>query len=235
MKHPGFRVCSIGFVFAVLELFAIQPASADALTYNGLFYASPDTVRISYTGLPNNLNRNVSSGGLKFTNTTPNPDVTFIAWCLDIFDNVTSQNYTLETATSFIPWPHVPLTPGKALALERLASNNPVTDRVTSSAFQLAVWEIMDENLLPYSLSNGSFQASNNSVAGTIALANTWLSNLGTATPTMTLGIWSANNRGSSQDLAVFTRVPEPGTLAMMLAGIGLVGFVRRRRNKNTL
>lgn len=33
-----------------------------------------------------------------------------------------------------------------------------------------------------------------------------------------------------AQDLAVFAPIPEPETYAMMLAGLGLQGFIARRR-----
>lgn len=172
------------------------------------------------------------------TDTTPTTPVTFMAWCLDIFDNIASQTYTLVSASSYIPgWNHVPLDATKVLALERLASNNPVTSAAQSSAFQLAAWEIVDEHTALYSLSTGNFQAFGNSIHSpdTITMANLWLSNLGTASPTVALSIWRANIPGSTQDLAVFSRVPEPETYAMMLSGLGLMGFIIRRRNKNTL
>jgi len=48
------------------------------------------------------------------------------------------------------------------------------------AAFQFAVWEIENETQGSLSLSSGSFKASGGNSASPIALANSWLSNLGT-------------------------------------------------------
>ena len=59
--------------------------------------------------------------------------------------------------------------------------------------------------------------------------------------PGYTVSFWNVNdgNGGAStahpvswgaRDVAVFAPIPEPGTYAMMLAGLGLMGFAARRR-----
>ena len=233
MKNAGFRSHPLGAAIAMAGLFAVQPAAADSLTFNGMYYSSPDAVNISYSGAPGPVNESVLSGGFRMTNFTPGTPVTFIAWCLDIFDRMASQTYTLKSAESYVPgWSHVPLDMTKVTALERLASNNAVTNAAQSSAFQMAAWEIVDEQSGSYTLSAGNFQASGNTLLApnTIALANTWLSNLGTAAPTMKLSLWQANTPGSTQDLAVFVPVPEAHPYGLMMAGLGLMGFIARRK-----
>jgi len=44
--------------------------------------------------------------------------------------------------------------------------------------------------------------------------------------------VWQEVPGHPTQDLAVFAPVPEPQTYAMMLAGLGLMGFVARRRKQ---
>ncbi len=51
-------------------------------------------------------------------------------------------------------------------------------------------------------------------------------------TPTDTTNVSAQNTAGSTQKLAVIAPSPEPDTYAMMLAGLGLMGFVARRRKQ---
>jgi hypothetical protein len=246
MKFAAFRKFTknmlggraVAAALAATSLLAATPALADALTFNGLFYPGADTVHIKNTAPA--LNEYTYSGGLNMKDTTAPwtigsvttaKNASFMAWCIDIYDNMQSANYTLVDGDAFVPSSHVPLTSSRILALERLASNDLalVNNAKTSSAFQLAVWEIMAENSGSYGLSTGNFTAFGNSVPGVLTLANSWLANLGTAAPTMELHVWRANIPGSTQDLAVFAPIPEPGSYAMLLAGLTLIGFAARR------
>ena len=230
-------------------MLAVQPVMADSLTFNGLYYSGADTVHIYNTATPPVGRASMSggeyvySGGFSMKDTTgpwtmgtvtTAKNASFMAWCIDIWDNMGSAEYTLKTDEAYVPSSHVPLTAAKELALERLASNNLslVVDAKTSSAFQLASWEIMAENSTNYSLTGankGNFYTSGDRL-GADVLANNWLTNLGTATPTNELFVWRADRQGSTQDLAVYAPIPEPETYALLLAGLGLLGLVARRR-----
>ncbi len=214
------KIKSTAIAVALAGLFAAQSAAADTLVYNG---PSNGFISASITS-PTSLS--TSAGGFNMINTTPSPDVSFQAWCVDIFHTLAwSTNYTLQSAASFYS-----SDPGKATALSHLASNylSSVTNTTNSGAFQLAVWEIVNEaSGGSYSLGAGNFQATSGN-ATAVSTANTWLSNL-SGPITMTANVWATQ---SSQDLAVFAPVPEPQTYAMMLAGLGLMGFVARRRKQ---
>ena len=211
---------STAIAMAVAGLFAAQPAVADSLTFNGF---SNGYISASITSP---ISLWAGAGGFSMTNTTPSPDVSFQAWCVDIFHTLTSpSSYTLQSASTFYS-----ADPGKATALSHLASNylSSVADATTSGAFQLAVWEIVNEaSGGSYSLGAGNFRATSGNTAA-VTTANTWLNNL-SGPVTMTASVWAT---GSSQDLAVFAPVPEPGTYAMILSGLGLMGFVARRRKQ---
>ena len=223
------KIKSTVLAAAVSGLFAAQPAAADTLRFGGFSNGSVSATISSATPLLNP--RSVSAGGFTMTDTTPNPDVSFQAWCVDIFHTLASSTkYNLQSGSSFYS-----ADPTKANALTHLASQylSSVTNAATSGAFQLAVWEIVNEtgvtNPLSYSLSGGNFKAT----SGAAAQAESWLHGIDLAGPvTQTLGVWRQKYAGSTQDLAVFAPVPEPETYAMMLAGLGLMGFVARRRTR---
>ncbi len=230
----------IGIVAAVVAatMFAVQPAMADSLNFDWLYYPGPDTVHI--VNASPSVAEYVYSGGFKMEDTTgawtiggvtTAKNASFMAWCIDIYDNMQSTDYTLKSGPNYGPISHNTLTSAKVLELERLASNDlsKVTDAKTSSAFQLAAWEIMAEKGSTLNVSNGTFSVYGDAL-GADTLANSWLGSLGTAAPTEQLYIWSANTPGNTQDLAVFAPVPEPETYAMMLAGLGLLGGMARWR-----
>ena len=238
-SSPTNKVRQCGFALAAAALFVAQPTLADSLTFNGLFYSGADTVHIRDTAAPT-FAEYVYSGGFRMTDTsgpTLSVGTSFMAWCIDTRDNMQSARYTLTADSAYVPSSHVPLTGARIEALERLASNDlaSVTNAVTSSAFQLAAWEIMSDNTATLNLTTANFTASG-SALGAIGTAQSWLNNLGTATPTMELSVWRADVQGSTQDLAVFAApVPEPETYAMLLAGLGLMGFVANRRKQKAV
>ncbi len=105
--------------------------------------------------------------------------------------------------------------------------NNPAPK---AKAFQLALWELNNDN---GNLLNGSlrFNSLNNAVVAdanamlTTALGSGVIQNLYQFTAYTSTGAGM-----SSQKLLAVTPVPEPETYAMMIAGLGLLGFFARRK-----
>lgn len=120
-------------------------------------------------------------------------------------------------------------TATQATALGKLFTfaASSVVDHVTSAAFQLAVWEIVYETTGSYSASGGTFMGTD-VTAGVVAQANIYLAGISTIT-TSTYNIQRLVSP-TRQDMVYATLIPEPATMALMGAGLLLLGY-RQRRN----
>lgn len=103
------------------------------------------------------------------------------------------------------------------------------------AAFQVAVWELLRENSPNLSLSTGNFQFAN--LTGQSAQSNQDFARLGNqflaaAKAYRGPALYDLRHLSNAQfqDLVVATPVPEPESYALMLAGLGLLGWARRRR-----
>ena len=103
---------------------------------------------------------------------------------------------------------------------------------LNSAAFQLALWELAKDD---GKLSSGIVQSTSGTDSAVVTLASSMINNAknGVAGPNQ----YSFNlyTSGKNQDYLVasmssVTPVPEPETYAMLLAGLGLIGFTANRR-----
>lgn len=253
MKWASIKLLGI----AVTGLFMAQAVPADTLQYNGPAYGPWDSGFTIKDALPTLLtDSGVASGGFKMTNLSgPTFPVgsSFTAWCVDIYDwlNISSSGtqYTLQTGNNF----YSSAQSYKDTDLERLASYvfdhstaaftnaawaGGAAANVQSAAFQLAVWEIVADNAGHggYSVTSGDFKVTAGD-SNAIVLANNWLGvvNTGSYAIDQELDVWGKNcTNGCTRDLAAFspTPIPEPEIYSMLIAGLGLMGFVARRRKQ---
>jgi hypothetical protein len=233
-------------VLTVAGALTAQAALADTLHYDGPKFSPYDggfniqdsSPAISWTG--------VAAGAFAMTDTSGSTlpaGTSFMAWCVDIYHHLsTSTAYTLQDGNTFYS-----AALYKDTDLERLASyvfDNSTTAftnalwgaaNVQSAAFQLATWEIVNDSagFGSYNVNTGDFQVTSGDTNAR-NLANTWLAvvNTGTYTVDQQLGVWKQNVAGTTQDLAVFAPVPEPEIYAMMGVGLGLMGWIARRRKQ---
>jgi hypothetical protein len=246
-KFTGFRGLTAA-ALAASALFAAQPAAADIIEINS-FWAGSGAATINFAGTNWKTDKYAvekgvgGSGGFETYNLTtdPNKQHGFQSFCVDIFSSfnfVVTSNDNLAPATI--------ISAEAAADLGQLYTNHHTeidslgSSAENESAFQLAVWEIVNEsNENSYSLTNGAFRVSN--ATGSV-LAQDWLNELdGTAlTSAYTASIWTVQSMisgpGHAQDVVTFssvqTPVPEPETYAMMLVGLGLLGFSARRKRE---
>lgn len=161
------------------------------------------------------------------------------AFCVDIdtpLDQYNTVSYSLLSATDYFQ------NSRKVNLMSSLYTGfggDEVKDSRTSAAFQLALWEIINENTEQLSLSDGSFTSTDFTDAK--EAANGWFTGLGDIVSGFNLFVLESDSDADgnklSQDLLVFSpappvKVPEPGTLALL--ALGICGLVLRKASKRS-
>jgi hypothetical protein len=148
------------------------------------------------------------------------------SFCIDLQNESVSTPETYQVvALADAPNPSAgPMGPTKAADLTQLLSKywTNSLDADHAAGLQLAVWEIVDEKSGSYNIATGNFQAAGNGVVSTYA--EDYLSNFNTGS----LGSYVAVTSLIYQDYAI--QVPAPGAILLGSIGVGLVGWLRRRR-----
>lgn len=237
----------VAAVFAATALVGAQSARADIIQLNS-FWAGSGSANINFQGTNYHNGASVSvvegggSGGFKTYDLTTDPGKTnsFQSWCVDIFHSFSFAISTvdvLKSATSVFGATKANDL-GRLYGLAGSSVALPSTSGTYSSAFQLAVWEIVNEKAgNTYQLGADDFK-----VTGTgSGIAQGWLNTLNTTSSTSaySVNIWSVTGQGPSgmgaQDVAIFAPIPEPETYMMLMSGLALMGFVARRRRQEVL
>lgn len=207
-----------------LGMLVVSGASSGK-TVNITDYTFASPVATAVTGGPVVGVQNVSAGQFKGTL----DGASFNAYCAEL-----DQTFNLgSTYTYDVRDPSTYFNLQKADALSRLftATAGFVTDADTSGAMQAGIWEILYETSGSFDVSAGSFKTAPapNDAGAIVAFAaiNGILGNLGLYANTVQVDVLYNT---TAQDFVIVHDVPEPGTWALMFAGLGVVGAVARRR-----
>ena len=165
---------------------------------------------------------------LEYIVSSTTPAGTFATFCLEPFHHLAFP-WTYDNAGTF--------TTAQADALSMLftganwrswdSSNDGVTQDFQRAGLGLAVWDIMQDGGA-FNLASGTFSVVDDGFGGAgVAFANAAYAAGNTS---MTANLIRLSDP-IKQDLVM--AVPEPGTYALMIAGLLSVGFVARRRKRS--
>jgi len=209
-------------------LLAFASGAAQADTSTDIQYLSTTGITVTTSGTPDGY----LTGAMQFVT---RQGVSFEAYCVELAQGHATNEAGLQTYTlgSFSSW--------QAGLLEGLYSSSyaSVTTAEQKAAFQTAIWEIMQEPAgSTLSLSDGNFQfrylSATSTAAQDSAFAALSTSYLQAATSYSGPALFQLNKlvNATYQDYVTVTPVPEPAPYALLLAGLGAVGFIARRRTR---
>jgi len=191
-----------------------QSYNGEAGEFKGFLGGSPNSV-VVLDEANLNIPAPYSTGGTSFT-----------AYCAELtqgFSFGVDYSYGQVTGLAYFG-------AQKAADLSRLFTGAAgfVTSKSASGAFQAAIWEIIYEPGSSYDLTSGAFKAAavNLLDVPSFTFINSVLTNLGSYGANYRIDVLT-NPR--NQDFLVGT-IPEPGTWALLVAGLGVIGVVSRRR-----
>lgn len=183
-----------------------------------------------------------NAGESQFLMKTDGVSSIFEAYCVDIFQyrSASANVYTLVDGVSYFGAEKADDL-GRLMTLFDVWNGSTAVTAQETGALQMAIWEIVQETAkvdgqFRFDLSSGIFTQTSAGV-GTAALAQSWLDSFGSVESRYEV---AAYRNASYQDYLVLSdisgttnTVPEPGSLALVLGAIGVLGGAARRRKSS--
>jgi hypothetical protein len=192
-------------------------------------WANPEPSYVTVDAVDNSLDY-VNGGVGPFAVTLDG--ASFVTYCTDLLQGFAwNTNYTYDRVDGAAAW-----GAQKAEDLGRLLTYvgglGPVS-QARGAAIQAAVWEILYENSGSYSFAGGNISTfGTDGVPGAGPNPQAALDAIVWSDVMATQSLFDVDQlyNGKTQDFLVAAPIPEPSTYALLLGGLGLVGFVARRR-----
>jgi hypothetical protein len=217
---------------------AATPAQADMQVTSTFTNVNPGEV-VGITSQSPNVSGYGWAGVYNFSNASGYLTGNYSGFCIDIAQDI----YSNQTATWTVAALSSAPTPGTAMGTYKAALIGELwyqdygsigTSNQAAAAFQIAIWEIINETTSTLSVTGGSFTVSD-SDSGTLTLANQWLSQLNlNGTGPQTSGLIALTN-STYQDYVVQGPVAPapPGLVLGCIWGISFLvpwGWRQRKR-----
>ena len=165
------------------------------------------------------LSYNISTGG------------TLLAYCFEPQQSAGSGTYTIDSTLLTVPLNIGGISAAKANALRLLLGQTSTpfggATALQQAAMQVAIWEIIRETTSTYNVSGGNTTFANESTAGVLSQAQTWLAAVNSGTGTPISGLFGLTN-ATFQDIG--GQIPEPSTFGMIGLSMVSLAFLARRR-----
>jgi hypothetical protein len=160
-------------------------------------------------------------------------DHSFLAYSIDPYQLISDskQPYTKSVLgfDNFLTNASIRLS--NVTELYRYAYADSREDKVKAAGFQLALWEVFNDN---NNLDTGIVMKTDSTRSSVLGEAQTLLDHLANhhwAGPAGDYLLTAYTNPGY-QDFVIATAVPEPETWALIMAGLGLIGWGTRLRKQ---
>jgi hypothetical protein len=215
----SFRTLALGAALSTV-IAAGASASTVTLDYTG---QEPGGMNVSYRF--DGDNASARAGQFEF-DIVGSGGQTLLAFCVDL------AHVLVQSATTYTEHPGL-LSSNATLLLDRLFTSfyGSVDTAVESAAFQVAIWEMItdSDNLNLY---GGDFKLRGDNNGSLKSQAEYYLANLGEETGGYVLTFLKSTAHPKSQNLvtASVPEVPLPAAGVLLLAGLGGLAAMKRRR-----